>query len=58
MLWQQTIARLYRSGQTSPVMVRVCVANATVDQMKLDRVQLKMSAQAAFERYMAMRSET
>ena len=51
-LWEQTIARLHRSGQTKPVMVRVCVARGTVDQMKLDRVHHKMSAQAAFEAYL------
>ena len=51
-LWEQTIARLHRSGQTRPVFVRVCVARDTVDQMKLDRVYCKMSAQEAFERYL------
>ena len=50
--WDQTIARLARPGQTRAVMVRVCVANGTVDDMKLDRVHHKMSAQAAFERYL------
>ena len=51
-LWEQTIARLHRSGQARPVMVRVCVAAGTVDQMKLNRVHFKMSAQAAFEAYL------
>jgi SNF2 family DNA or RNA helicase len=51
-LWEQTIARLHRSGQTKPVIVRVCVARNTVDGMKLDRVYRKMSAQAAFEAYL------
>ncbi|HMA75330.1 MAG TPA: DEAD/DEAH box helicase, partial [Xanthobacteraceae bacterium] len=51
-LWEQTIARLHRSGQTKPVMVRVCVAEYTVDEMKLDRVHFKMSAQQAFERFL------
>jgi len=51
-LWEQTIARLHRSGQTKPVVVRVCVADDTVDQMKLDRVHEKMTAQAAFEAYL------
>jgi len=51
-MWEQTIARLYRSGQTRPVVVRVCVATDTVDQMKLDRVHEKMTAQAAFEAYL------
>lgn len=52
-LWAQTIARLHRPGQSRPVMVRVCVATGTVDELKLDRVHHKMSAQAAFERYLA-----
>jgi len=51
-LWEQTIARLHRSGQTKPVIVRVCLAADTVDQMKVDRVHHKMSAQEAFERYL------
>jgi len=49
---EQTIARLYRSGQTQPVVVRICVANNTVDEMKLDRVANKIGAQEAFERYL------
>ena len=51
-LWEQTIARLHRSGQTKPVIVRVCVATDTVDQLKLNRVHFKMSAQSAFEAYL------
>jgi hypothetical protein len=51
-LWEQTIARIYRSGQKKPVIVRVCVAHHTVDDMKLDRVHKKMSAQKAFEAYL------
>ncbi len=51
-LWEQTIARLARPGQKRPVVVRVCVANDTVDEMKLDRVHLKMSAQEAFEAWL------
>ena len=51
-LWEQTIARIARSGQTRPVIVRVCTAAGTVDEMKLDRVHHKMSAQAAFEAWM------
>ena len=51
-MWEQTIARLHRSGQTEPVVVRVCVADDTVDQMKLDRVHDKMTAQEAFEAYL------
>jgi hypothetical protein len=51
-LWEQTIARLARPGQTRPVVVRVCVATATVDELKLLRVYGKMSAQAAFEAWL------
>jgi hypothetical protein len=51
-LWEQTIARLHRSGQAKPVMVRVCTAANTVDQMKIDRVHKKMTAQQAFEAYL------
>jgi len=51
-LWEQTIARLHRSGQTAPVIVRVCVTADTVDQMKLNRVHHKMAAQEAFEAYL------
>jgi SNF2 family DNA or RNA helicase len=50
--YEQTIARLYRSGQTRPVMVRICVASDTVDEMKLNRVHHKMSEQQAFEQYL------
>jgi len=32
--------------------VRVCVASGTVDELKLDRVHNKMTAQAAFEAYL------
>ena len=39
-------------GQTRPVMVRVCVATDTVDDLKLDRVHHKMTAQEAFEAYL------
>ena len=51
-LWEQTIARLARPGQTRPVVVRVCVAQHTVDELKLNRVYLKMSAQEAFEAWL------
>jgi hypothetical protein len=51
-LWEQTIARLHRSGQIHPVIVRVCTAADTVDQMKINRVHLKMTAQEAFEAYL------
>jgi SNF2 family DNA or RNA helicase len=50
--WEQTIARLHRPGQTKPVVIKVCVAHNTVDEMKLDRVHFKMSEQQAFEKYL------
>jgi len=50
--WEQTIARLNRSGQKRQVIVRVCVADHTVDDLKLDRVHHKMTAQEAFEAYL------
>jgi hypothetical protein len=51
-LWEQTIARIARPGQQRPVVVRVCVARNTVDDMKLNRVYHKMGAQEAFEAYL------
>ena len=51
-LWEQTIARIARPGQTRPVVVRVCVASRTVDELKLDRVHRKRSAQEAFAAYL------
>ena len=51
-LWEQTIARLARPGQQRPVVVRVCVASDTVDELKLDRVHFKMGAQEAFEAWL------
>jgi len=50
--WEQTIARLHRPGQGRHVMVRVCAAANTVDEMKINRVQNKMTAQKAFEQYL------
>jgi len=50
--WEQTIARINRSGQKKQVVVRVCVAANTVDELKLDRVHHKMTAQEAFEAYL------
>ena len=52
-LWDQTIARIHRPGQTAHVMVHVCVATNTVDELKRMRVISKLSAQAAFEFYLA-----
>jgi SNF2 family DNA or RNA helicase len=54
--WDQTIARIHRPGQGRHVMVHVCVATDTVDELKRMRVIGKLSAQAAFERYLASTS--
>jgi SNF2 family DNA or RNA helicase len=51
-LHEQMIARLARPGQKRPVVVRICVATDTVDELKLDRVHRKMSAQEAFEAWL------
>ena len=55
--WEQTIARINRSGQARQVIVRVCVAEQTVDELKLSRVFDKMSAQEAFEAYLRGRQK-
>ena len=53
-LWDQTIGRLHRPGQAAAhVMVHVCNATNTVDDLKRSRVISKLSAQAAFENYLA-----
>jgi hypothetical protein len=51
-LTEQSIARIYRPGQTRHVTIHVCVAVGTVDEMKRDRVIEKMSAQEAFRRHL------
>jgi hypothetical protein len=51
-LWEQTIGRLHRPGQKDRVMVHVCSARNTVDDLKRARVVGKLSAQAAFEAYL------
>ena len=51
-LTEQSIARIYRPGQTRHVTIHVCVAAGTVDEMKRDRVINKMSAQEAFRRHL------
>jgi hypothetical protein len=53
--WEQTIARINRSGQKKQVVIRVCVASNTVDELKLSRVYNKMTAQEAFEAYLRRR---
>jgi len=52
-LWDQTLARLHRPGQAGHVMVHVCCAVNTVDELKRLRVIGKLEAQQAFERYLS-----
>jgi SNF2 family DNA or RNA helicase len=52
-MWDQTIARIHRPGQRAHCMVHVCVASHTVDDLKRLRVFGKLSAQEAFEAYLA-----
>lgn len=44
-LWQQTIARLQRTGQTRPVLVRVLVSTGTVDETVIDALNRKDAGQ-------------
>jgi SNF2 family DNA or RNA helicase len=53
--WDQTLARLHRPGQARQVMVHVCVALDSVDELKRMRVISKLSSQQAFERWLASR---
>jgi hypothetical protein len=57
-LWGQTLARLHRPGQREPVVVRVCIADRTVDDMKFNRSHYRLSAQAACEAYLAAFAST
>ena len=52
-LWDQTVARIHRPGQAAHVMIHVCVARHTVDELKRSRVISKLSAQQAFEVYLS-----
>lgn len=52
-LYDQAVKRLHRPGQAHKVTVHHCLARDTVDEMKRDRVMLKMSAQEAFRRFLA-----
>jgi SNF2 family DNA or RNA helicase len=51
-LTDQSIARIYRPGQTRHVTIHVCIAAGTIDEMKRNRVLGKMSAQEAFKRHL------
>lgn len=50
--WDQTIARLHRSGQTHPVYVHVAMAVDTIDHAKRMRVFEKLSAQESLKKYL------
>jgi hypothetical protein len=55
-LWDQTVARIHRPGQSAAhVMIHVCVARRTVDELKRLRVISKLTSQQAFEAYLASR---
>ena len=51
-LYQQTLKRIHRPGQKQRVTVHICLAEATVDETKRDRVIDKQSAQEAFQRHL------
>ena len=53
-LWDQMLARLHRPGQAEHVMVHVCSAAGTVDDLKRLRVLEKLSKQQAFEKYLSL----
>jgi hypothetical protein len=56
-LTDQSIARIYRPGQTRHVTIHVCTAAGTVDEMKRNRVLGKMSAQEAFTPLISPRTD-
>ena len=46
-LYQQANARLYRQGQTKPVIIHHLVAESTVDEQVMKALQAKDTSQAA-----------
>lgn len=52
-LWQQTIARLHRTGQTRPVVVHVLTATGTVDDLIAQTLRSKGTSQDATLRALA-----
>jgi SNF2 family DNA or RNA helicase len=54
--WDQTCSRIHRPGQLNHVMIHICLAAGTVDELKRLRVLGKLDAQQAFERYLASRA--
>jgi SNF2 family DNA or RNA helicase len=47
-LYEQTVARIVRPGQTQKCFVHICIAENTVDEVKRLRVLHKMGLQEAF----------
>jgi len=51
-LYEQTLKRIHRPGQTQPCFIHICLARETIDEAKRHRVIGKMSRQEAFKRYL------
>lgn len=51
-LYDQLLKRFHRPGQSLPVFSRPILMRGTVDELKYSRVRDKMSAQAAFQRFL------
>lgn len=51
-LYDQTVKRIHRPGQTEKVFNHLILARDTVDQIKFDRVVNRMSEQEAFRKYL------
>lgn len=50
-LYDQLLKRIHRPGQTRPCFSRPILMRGTVDELKYERVRNKISAQAAFQRF-------
>jgi SNF2 family DNA or RNA helicase len=51
-LYEQTLKRIHRPGQTRQCFIHICLARETIDEAKRMRVLQKMSAQEAFKKYL------
>jgi len=51
-MYEQTIARIHRQGQSMPCFNHLLIAERTTDELKRDRVELKMIMQDAFNRHL------
>ena len=51
-LWEQTIKRIHRPGQTEKCFVHVCLARNTIDEVKRGRVLGKLTDAEAFRQYL------